>query len=144
MNYELRIRNLALFLIILGLILPVLSSAQISPEVKLPGTLEEIKAAGLKALNFLPEVLKEIWQGVLEFCLKVWSWFLNIWNSYIFPFLDNLWHKIQSSFGKEIKERKPVIEEEFQKEKKEMKEEIKIELPKTAKSLWEKFKELIK
>ncbi len=121
----------------LGLILPFFTSAQISPEVKLPGTFEEIKDAGLKALGFIPELLKGIWDGFSGFCLKVWNFFKNIWNSYIFPFLDNLWRK---TIGKEIKERKPVIEEEFQKEKQEMKKE----LPAVGKSLWERFKELIK
>ncbi len=120
---------------------PVLSFAQISPEVKLPGNFEEIKDAGLRALGFIPEFLKGIWDGFSGFCLKVWNFFKNIWNSYIFPFFDNLWQK---TLGKEIRERKPVIKEEFQKEKQEMKEEIKAGLPGTFKSLWERFKELIK
>jgi len=120
---------------------PVLSFAQISPEVKLPGTLEEMKDAGLKALGFIPEFLKGIWDGFSGFCLNVWNFLKNIWDSYIFPFFDNLWQK---TLGKEIKERKPVIKEEFQKEKQEMKEEIKAGLPSTLKSLWERFKKLIK
>jgi len=126
---------------IVGLILPSFSFAQVSPEIKLPGTFGEIKDAGLKALGFIPELLKEIWDGFSGFCLNVWNFFKNTWNSYIFPFFDNLW---QGTLGKEIKERKPVIEEEFQKEKQEMKEEIKTGLPDALKSLWERFKELIK
>lgn len=126
---------------IVGLIFPYLSSAQISSEVKLPGNFEEIKDVGLKALGFIPELLKGVWDGFSGFCLNVWNFFKNIWNSYIFPFFDNLWQK---TLGKEIKERKPVIKEEFQKEKQEMKEEIKAGLPDTLKSLWERFKELIK
>ena len=126
-----------------GLILPNFSFAQVSSgeSIKLPGNLEEIKDAGLKALGFIPEFLKRIWDGFSGFCLKVWNFLKNIWNSYIFPFFDNLWQK---TLGKEIRERKPVIEEEFKKEKKEMKEEIKAGLPNTLKSLWERFKELIK
>lgn len=199
MNYELRIRNLVLFLIILGIILPTHSIysgsalsnaevpsfslalpnfwtqpkaqiitmsknlggfAQVSPEVKLPGTLEEIKDVGLKALGFIPELLKGIWDGFSGFCLKVWNFLKNVWDSYIYPFFYNLWQK---TLGKEIKERTPVIKEEYKKEKEEMgeegsalffhlvpingnslKEEIKTELPGTLKSLWEKFKKLIK
>jgi hypothetical protein len=128
--------------ILAGLIMPWLSfaSSQDSSSISPPGTLEELKAAGQRALNALPDFFKGIWQGFLGFCSKVWNFFKNIWDSYIFPFLDNLWHK---TIGKEIEKRKPVIKEEFQKEKEEAKEEIKANLP-TAKSLWERFKELIK
>lgn len=126
---------------IVGLIFPYLSFGQISPEIRLPGTFGEIKDVGLRALGLIPEFLKGIWDGFSGFCLNVWNFFKNIWNSYIFPFFDNLWQK---TLGKEIKERKPVIEEEFQKEKQEMKEEIKAGLPDTLKSLWERFKELLK
>jgi len=120
---------------------PVFSFAQISPEVKLPGNFGEIKDAGLRALGFIPELVRGIWDGFSGFCLNVWNFFKNTWNSYIFPFFDNLWQK---TLGKEIRERKPVIGEEFQKEKQEAKEEIKAGLPDTLKSLWERFKELIK
>ncbi len=106
-----------------------------------PKTLEEIKAAGFNVLKIFPEFLKDVWQGFLGYCLKLWNFFEKIWNSYIYPFLHNLWQK---TIGKEIRERKPVIEEEFKKEKQEVREEIRTELPDTLKSLWERFKELIK
>jgi len=134
-------KKLTVILVISGVLLPSFSFAQVSPEIRIPETLEELKIAGLKALKLLPEFLKSIWQEFLGTCQKIWNWYKKIWNSYIYPFFHNIWQK---TLGKEIKERKPIIEEEFKKEKKEMREEIKTELPKTAKSLWEKFKELIR
>lgn len=70
--------------------------------------------------------------------------FSGWWDSYIVPWLKNIWYKISVPFKKEAERRKPLIEEEFEKEKTQMKEEIKTEIPKTTKSLWERFKELLK
>jgi len=131
------IKKIIPILVIFGLFLPSFSFAQVSPEIKIPETLEELKIAGLRTLKLLPEFLKSIWQEFLGFCQKIWNWYKKIWNSYIYPFFYNLWQK---TLGKEIKERKPIIEEEFKKEKEELKEEV----PKVTKFLWEKFKELIK
>lgn len=122
---------------ITGLLLPSFSFAQVSPEIRIPETLEKLKIVGLKSLKLLPELLKSIWQEFLAICQKIWNWYKNIWNSYIYPFFYNLWQK---TLGKEIKERKSIIKEEFKKEKEELKEE----LPKVGKSLWQKFKELIR
>ncbi len=143
MNYKLRIVNFALFLAISTAILASFSlvRAQNEPAVRLLASTGGMEDIGLKALKFIPEFLKSIWRGVVDFCRSVFNDLKNIWNSYVFPFFDNLWQK---TLGKEIKERKPVIKEEFQKEKQEMQEEIKAGLQGKFKSLWERFKELIK
>lgn len=141
MNYQLKIRRSVLILVILGLIMPIYSFGQVSPEIKLPGNFGEIKDAGLRALGSLPELLRGVWDGFSGFCLNIWNFFKNIWNSYIFPYVANLW---QQTLGKAIKERTPIIKEEYKKEKEQVKEEIKIKLPPTLKSFWERFKELIK
>ena len=127
------------FLVILGLILPCFSFAQ-KEVTSPPETLEEVKTIGMKALKLLPETLKGIWQEALGIWQTMGKRAKNFSDSYIWPWFQNILHKIQSSFGKEIKQRKPVIEEEFKKEKEEMKTEI----PKVGKSLWERFKEIIK
>ena len=142
--------HIVIILAIVGILLSNFGSI-ISPQVsfaqenlKAPGTIEEAKAIGEKILKGIPDAFKEAWQEALKFWQKIVNTLSNWWNSSVFPWLENIWQKILSFFGKEIKERKPVIEEEFQKEKEEMKEEIKEEVPKAGKSFWERFKELIK
>jgi len=128
-------------LILFGFLLPTfyfVQGANQSPNP--PETLKEAEIVGGKVLRLLPGTLKGIWQEALEIWQIMGEKVKNFWNSYIWPWFQNIWHKILSSFGKEIKERKPVIEKEFKKEK----EEMKTELPKVGKPLWERFKEIIK
>ena len=128
-------------LILFGLLLPsfyFVQAANQSP--KPPQTLKEAEIVGGKILKLLPETLKEIWQEALEIWQAIKKRVKNFCDSYIWPWFQNIWQKIQFSFGKEIKEKKPIIEEEFKKEKEEMKTEI----PKVGKTLWERFKEIIK
>jgi len=128
-------------LILFGLLLPsfyFVQGANQSPQA--PETLKEAEVVGGKFLRLLPEALKKVWQEALEIWQIMGKKVKNFWNSYILPWFQNIWQKIQSSFGKEIEERKPAIEKEF----KEEKEEMKTELPKVGKSLWERFKEIIK
>jgi len=127
------------FLVILGLILPCFSFAQ-KEVTSPPETLEEVKTIGMKALKLLPETLRGIWQEALDIWQIMGKKAKNFSDSYIWPWFQNIWQKIQSFFGKEIEERKPGIEREFKKEKEEMKEEI----PKVGESLWKRFKEIIK
>jgi len=127
------------FLVILGLILPCFSFAQ-KEVTSPPETLEEVKTIGMKALKLLPETLRGIWQEALDIWQIMGKKAKNFSDSYIWPWFQNIWQKIQSFFAKEIEERKPGIEREFKKEKEEMKEEI----PKVGESLWKRFKEIIK
>lgn len=128
-------------LILFGLLLPGFYFVQGTNEFpQPPETLKEAEIVGGKVLRLLPEVLKGVWQEALEIWQIMGEKVKNFWNSYIWPWFQNIWQKILSSFGKEIKERKPSIEKEFKEEKEEMKEE----LPKVGKSLWERFKEIIK
>ena len=132
MTYQVKIKKSILFLIITGCLLPFFSFAQIHSAGP-PQSLEELKTAGLRALKFIPETSEKI-------CQETTGWLKKIWQSYIYPFLHKIWQKIDSLFGKEIEQRKPIIKEEFKKETEEMKEE----LPLVTKSLWEKLKELLK
>ncbi len=132
----LRYKSLYKIIIILsisGLILPNLCLGETSGTAGPPKTLEELKETGLKVLRFLPDILKKGWEATIY-------WLKKIWQSYIYPFFHKIWQKIDSLFGKEIEQRKPIIKEEFKKETEEMKKEV----PLVTKSLWEKFKELIK
>ena len=130
-------------LILFELLLPSFYFVQAANQSSLPQspeTLKEAEIVGGKILKLLPETLKGIWQEALGIWQTMGKRAKNFSDSYIWPWFQNIWQKIQSSFGKEIEERKPVIEEEFKKEK----EEMKTELPKVGKPLWERFKELIK
>jgi len=134
------LKNIIIISVALSFLLPSFSFAQQQPQIKAPGTLEEAKNFITKILKGIPEGLKEVSKEALIIWQKMANWAKNLWDSYIFPWFQNIWQKIAAFFGKEIEQRKPIIEEEFQKEKEEMKEE----LPKVGKSLWERFKELIK
>jgi hypothetical protein len=133
MNYELKIKNLILFLIIAGFLLPSFCLSQTSGTAGPPQNFGEIKTMGLNALKFIPQTLAKIWQEGI-------TWLKKIWQSYIYPFLHKIWQKIDSLFGKEIEERKPIIKEELKKETEEMKKEV----PLVTKSLWEKLKGFFK
>jgi len=128
-------------LILFGFLLPSFYFVQgVNQSPQPPETLKEAEIVGGKILRLFPEVLKGVWQEALEIWHKMGRKVKSFLDSYIWPWFQNIWQKILFSFGKEIKERKPVIEKEFEKEKGEMKTEI----PKVGKSLWERFKEIIK
>lgn len=133
-----------LILSIIGLILPEISFAQ-TQIVKLPENFEELKEMGLFFLKTIKEKLlsniEKIWkEEVIPVWQKMYEWSKNIWEKYIWPWLENIWYRILSIFMKEAEMRKPIFEEEFQKEKEELKEE----LPQVQKSLWERFRELLR
>lgn len=138
------IKQLIIISIICGLLLPSFSFAQLQ-SFQTPETLEEAKEMGEKAgeeiKEKLPGILEKMWkEDILPVWEKMYEKWSEWWDSSIQPWLQSIWGKIATLFGKEVEKRKPIIEEEFKKEK----EEIKEELPEVTKSLWEKFKELIK
>jgi asparagine N-glycosylation enzyme membrane subunit Stt3 len=127
-------KKIIIILIFIGLISPFFSFSQTTP----PGTLEEVKETGEKALEVgekeLPGIIGQIWENEI---LPVW---LNMWNW----LKAKTWSKIEVWITPEYEKRKQYFEEGFEEEKEELKEELKTEVPKVSKSLWEKFKELIK
>lgn len=128
---ENKIKLLALLTI--GILLPSFCLGQTSQTAGPPQTLEGVKEIGLKALRFFPDILKKALDETI-------NWLKKVWQSYFYPFLHRIWQKIDTVFGKEIRERKPIIKEEFKKETEEMKQEV----PLLSKSLWEKLKEFFK
>ena len=128
---ENKIKLLALLTI--GILLPSFCLGQTSQTAGPPQTVEGLRLTLWNAVKFFPETIKKAGGEVI-------SWLKNIWNSYIYPFLHKIWQKIDSLFGKEIEERKPIIKEEFKKETQEMKQEV----PLVTKSLWEKLKGFFK
>jgi len=139
MNY---IKCLSIFLItgfLLTLAAPLSFAQQDQGFQELPKTIEEAKPFGERVLRSFPDALKKIWQEALTICKTILGWFKGFWYSYISPFLQNIWYRINSFLGREIEKRKPEIRKELEEEK----EEIKEDLPKAGKSLWERFKELI-
>ncbi|PIP24837.1 MAG: hypothetical protein COX34_02055, partial [Candidatus Nealsonbacteria bacterium CG23_combo_of_CG06-09_8_20_14_all_36_12] len=113
--------KIIIILSIFSLILPNFSFvfAQVEMKtVKMPESIKEAKEMGKGFLGGLPNIFKEIWQEGSRIGIWMYQKALNIWDTYIFPWLDK--YVLQK-----IEKRKPLIEEEFQKEKTEMKKEIK-------------------
>jgi len=137
---NIRKKFLVFDLILFCLLLTIFANFSFAQKVNLPDKTEEVEGIILKIAKAILEFLKKVWQNLLNFLFRFWSFIKDVWQNYIFPFLEKIWQKV---IKKEIEERKPIIKEELKKEKQEIKEEIKTKLP-TGKSLWEKFKELIK
>lgn len=137
------IKYLSIFLIVgflLTLVAPLAFAQQDQEIPGAPKTLEEARTLGERILWSFPEALKNPWQEALTIWKKMFNWFKGFWKSFVTPWLQNIWYKINFFLGKEIEKRKPEIMKELEKEK----EEIKEEAPKAGESLWQRFKELIK
>ena len=126
-----------ILLLILILILPALSFAQINEKIenqfpKIPETPEEAKDLFFKIIRPLPDAMKKAWQEVSVIWQKMADLFKSLWDVEIKPWFQEIWQKILAFFGKEFEKRELMIEEE-----------IKKEIPKVGKSIWEKLKGLI-
>lgn len=88
--------KLIIILLIISLISPTFSFAQ--EKLTAPETEEEFKEIGRRFWEFFPRVLKAVWQEAVSLCQKMWKWVREIWDSYIFPFLKNIWQKICNFF----------------------------------------------
>ncbi len=127
-------KKVIIILITITFLMPGFSFAQSGSMIEsLPKTMEGSKSFGQSLLNFIANLFKKIWDS-----LK------NIWNYYIYPFFQNIWHKIKAPVEKEFDKRRSIVEKEFEEKKEEAKQEAKEVIPKTTKSLWERFKELIR
>jgi hypothetical protein len=84
-------------LIIIGLILPSFIFGQ-----KLPENWEDFQKIGQGLWDKFLQRVKSAWQEAVKIWKKVIGWLVNIWNSYIFPFLKLIWQKIWNFFLKII------------------------------------------
>lgn len=94
-----------IILSIIGLILFSISFAQKDQVAEAPEALAELKEIGKKILKAFPKALKAVWQAGLDIWRGMWKWFKNFWDSYIFPFFENIWQKILDFFQSNILER---------------------------------------
>ena len=133
-----------LTLLIIGLVSPYFISANgVGQPPKMPETWDEILAIGKKILIFFPQTLKTVWQEAVAIWQKMAGWFINLWNSYLWPKIEWFWQKITAFFSEETEKRKEMVQEELEKEKQEAKQELKEETAKAGKSLWQKLKDII-
>lgn len=149
-----RIKNILIFLIIFGSILPSFSFAQDNTAMPDPtGFLEGAKVVVQKVIQAIiqtgPNAIKEVLQDIWDFWGKIGEWFKkNLWDNFLFPKLENVWNKILSFFGKKVEERKPIIQEGIEEEKQQIKEDVQSGIStgvsETKKSLWQKFLDIIK
>lgn len=84
--------KIIIILSIISLILPTFSFAQ--EKLTAPETEEEFKEIGRRFWEFFPKVFKAIWQEAVSLWQKMWKWVKKAWNSYIFPFFQNILQKI--------------------------------------------------
>jgi hypothetical protein len=84
-------------LLVVGLVLPSLVFGQ-----KLPENFEDFKKIGQGLWDKFCQGVKNAWQEAVKIWKKVIGWLINIWNSYIFPFLKFIWQKIWNFFLKII------------------------------------------
>lgn len=147
-------KNILITLIIFGSIFPSFSFAQNSTTMPDPTPfLDQTKIVVQKIINAImqtfPNAIKGVWQDVWGFWGKIGDWFKkNLWDSFLFPKLENIWQKVLSFFGKKIEEKKPTIEQGIEEERQELKEGVKegisAGISETKKSLWQKFIDTIK
>ncbi|MGB9743230.1 MAG: hypothetical protein ACPLW9_00720 [Minisyncoccales bacterium] len=133
------IKNLILFLIIIGLLIPCLLWAEKEQTpAGPPQTLEETQNIGEKTLSFAEEGLwfsikKIFYEEVLPVWQKIWLWFYS-----------HIGIKIKNWFDlhimPEVNKRIEIFKKRFLPEKEELKQEIKTEVP----TWWQRLKEFFK
>ena len=134
------IKHFIIILSITGLLLPVFAVADtMDKPISPPGSFGEVFTGLKKVLEFFPNIVAKIWQGIIRNFQKVFRFFGNIWDRYILPKLEWMWVKIASIFGKEVEKRKEAIPGELKKEKQEMKTEAK----ESGKGIWQKIKYIV-
>ena len=134
--------KIGIFLLITSFIFPVFTLAQeTKPPIEAPESFEEAGSFVGKFISKIPETFKNAWESAKGIWQGTW---VKWWDEHIGPWCHNAWQEICIFFGKEIEERKPIIEEEFDKEKQEIEKEIKEGASETSKNLWEWIKGLVK
>jgi hypothetical protein len=90
---------------IISLILPNFTFAQENQTLKAPESTAELRELGKKFLELFPKAIKGAWQAAVEIWQEMWNFVKKAWNSYIFPWLQNIWGKIWNFFETSIFER---------------------------------------
>jgi hypothetical protein len=149
-NYRYKIvRHLVVFSFLV-FALPFFVFAQEPQTLRVPDTLEEAKeqslSVGNKIAGILPGVVQNIWETqVLPVWRNMWKWTQEeLWQKRVQPVAQNLIDKGKVLLGREVEQRRPIIEQELQKEKQELSEELKTHTQNTGKSIWERFKDLFR
>ncbi|MEA3295738.1 MAG: hypothetical protein U9Q27_01175 [Patescibacteria group bacterium] len=146
---------LSSIIIICGLIFTQVCFAQKAEKNKIPENFEQAKTLIIEIITPLPNTIKQLYKDDVAPIFKKTgdsaqnlltqgkNYVIDVWDSDIKPFTDNITNKIKNFLGKEIEQRKPEIEKEFEKEKQEIKQEFKNEIPEIKQTIWQKIKGFI-
>lgn len=138
-------RHLIFLFAFLFFAFPVFVSAQEDPKLEVPETLGEAKEGFLnisdKIIAEIPKAIAGIWKNeVVPAWKAMGNWVQEeVWQRRVKPAFETLFDKVRELLGREIRERKPLIEQEFEQEKQELEEDIKTYGKSAGKGLWERF-----
>ena len=139
------------FLIVITSAIPVFAFAQ-APQgdsiLEAPETLDEVKEGTLKVggqiADTLPGIVGNLWNTqVIPVWQNMWNWTKQeLWQKKVQPIAQNLLDKGKILLGREVEQRRPIIEQKLQQTKQELTEELQIQTKRVGKSFWERFKNL--
>jgi len=144
------VRHLILFVWIASLI-PVFVLAQTSQGdriLEVPETLSEAKEESIKVGNkiasALPNIVENLWNTrVTPVWNNMWNWTqTTLWEQKMQPIVQNLTDWAKQLLGREVEQRRPIIEQELQEEKQEFAKDVRTYGKAIGKSLWERFLDL--
>lgn len=146
---------LSSFIVLCGLIPVQICLAENQEKNRIPQNFKQAKTLIIELIIRLPDVVKQLYKDdvapifkkvgdiALNSLIQAKNYVIDVWNSDIKPFTDDIIDKIKIFLGKEIEQRKPEVERELEKEKQEIKQEFKNEIPEIKQTIWQKIKEFI-
>jgi len=122
------------------LFLPVFTVAEIIDKpMSPPSSIDQIFEGVKNVLKFFPNIAVKTWRGIADDFQKVFRFFGNIWDRYIWSKIEWIRTKISGVFSKEVEKRKEILPQELEKEKQEVKDEAK----ESGKGVWQKIKDIV-
>jgi len=144
------VRHLVLLAWIASLI-PVFAFAQDTQGdrmLEVPETLDEAKEESIKVGNkiasALPTIVENLWNTrVTPVWSNMWNWTqTTLWEQKMQPIVQNLTDWAKQLIGREVEQKRPIIEQALQEEKQELAQDVRTYGKAIGKGLWERFLDL--